>query len=245
MLYGRSTEATTHLNNKGEIIIEGIKDSTPIWLSFFFMFMSIGALSAQASINFIDAILMTVFIFAAPVQSILIYMVGKVHNISYLYVVLTSTVINFRFLLNSTAIAPYFSKNKTIHVILAMIMLSASSFTVAFVEFKNGKIRKYHLGYFLGVAIPSYIVAIVSTGLGYVLSYKFQNPKIHLIFTIVLPLHFAALTARRIPNYKAVAATLIGVLAMPFLLAVKINFIDVGFALIIGMLLALINRKRV
>ena len=232
------------LNNEESYIIkEGIKDSTPIWLSFFFMFASIGALSAQSNIGFVNSILMTVFIFAAPVQSVIIYTINKSHDINCLYIGITSLIINFRFLLNSATLLPYFKEYKVRNVLFAMLIFSASSFTVALVEFKSGKITKHYLAYFLAVAIPSYIVAILSTMIGYIFAAKLHNPIIEMIFMIVLPLHFAALTAKRLPNWRSVLITAAGFISMPFILMLQTNFIDLAFAVVIAILMVFFRKR--
>ncbi|MFN8769795.1 MAG: AzlC family ABC transporter permease [Neisseriaceae bacterium] len=231
------------LRDKKSIIVAGVKDSTPIWLSFFFMFVSIGALSEQAHFTLINSVFMTMIIFAAPVQSLIIYTISKSHNITYLYIGITVLIINFRFLLNVATLMPFFKENKVLNILLAMILFSASSFTVALIEFKSGKISKYYLHYFLAVAIPSYIVAVLSTIVGYYTLSALHFEKIQMIFTIVLPLHFSALTARRAPDYKVIVATVLGFLSMPILLSTNIMFIDILFALILAT--GMIIYKRV
>ncbi|WP_186645808.1 AzlC family ABC transporter permease [Fluviispira vulneris] len=221
---------------------EGLVDALPIWLSFFFMFSSLGSLCHESQLNNINTLLMTMLIFAAPAQLALIYAFKQ--DVNVLYITFVVFVINFRFLLNSAVLAPYFKKSKAIHSIIAMFMFSASTFTVAYTKYKSENMMHGHIAYFYGVAIPSYIFACLTTLFGYYFVKDITDTRIPLIFMIVMPLHFAALTARRYPDIFAIVATVSGFLTMPFLQRLHLKFIELVYALVIGVLFCALDARK-
>ncbi|WP_161597590.1 AzlC family ABC transporter permease [Fluviispira multicolorata] len=225
-----------------QLFREGLIDALPIWLSFFFMFSSLGSICQANHLNDINSLLLTLLIFAAPAQLAILYALKQ--DVNILYIIFIVFVVNFRFLLNSAVMAPYFRNAKPIHSFIAMLMFSASTFTVAYTKFKSEDFKQGHIAYFYGVAIPSYIFALVSTMFGYYFVKEFSDERIPLIFMIVMPLHFAALTARRYPDIFAIVATLSGFLAMPFIQSLKINFIEIIYALIIGVLFCVLDARK-
>lgn len=227
---------------KNPLFKAGMIDSLPICLSFSFIFTSIGAICHTNNISEINTILMPLTIFAAPLQIVIIYSLQ--HDLNFLYIAFISFVINVRFLLNSAVISPYFKKVKLQKTLIAMFFLNASVFTVSYTKYKTEDLKNNHLNYYFGVAIPCYIVAFIATIFGYFIVKDFQNHNIGLIFTIVLPLHFAALTAKRYPDLFAIIATLSGFIGMPFILSLKSHFVDVIYAICIGIILCVFDIKK-
>ncbi len=221
---------------------EGLVDALPIWLSFFFMFSSLGSLCHENHLNHINSLLLTMLIFAPPAQLALIYALKQ--DVNVLYIIFVVFVINFRFLLNSAVLAPYFKKSKPIHSIIAMFMFSASTFTVAYTKYKSENMTHGHIAYFYGAAIPSYIFACIATLFGYYFVKDITDSRIPLIFMVVMPLHFAALTAKRYPDIFAIVATACGFLAMPFLQSLDIKFIEIIYALAVGVLFCAMDAKK-
>lgn len=222
---------------------QGVKDSIPVCLSFFFIFASLGSICHTNNLTSLNSVFMTVGIFAAPVQGAILYSLQ--HKLDYIYVAFLAFIINFRFLLNSAVLAPYFKNTKLFHLFIMTLMFSASTFTVSYIKYKSDEsITDHRLEYFYGVAIPSYTVAILATLFGYMFIKTIDNQIITAIFTIVLPLHFSALTAKRYPNIAAIFATLSGFIGMPFVLSFKSSFADIVFAIIMGVIISFIDYKK-
>lgn len=220
----------------------GIIDSLPICLSFFFMFTSLGANCRIADLSEINSVLMTLLVFAAPLQIVLLYALKHQHG-GLIYFACITLVVNFRFVLNSVAITPHIGQFKWYKLVLAMFMFSASTFTVAYTKYKTSELKASdNLDYFWGVAIPSFVVANLATILGYYCIKNINGSHLWLIFTIVLPLHFAALTAKRYPNIFAINAAITGFILTPFL-AGHSGFISVLAALIVGAIMVCYESK--
>lgn len=230
-------------NYPKSVLYIGIIDSLPICLSFFFMFTSLGANCRVANLSEIHSVLMTLLVFAAPLQIVLLYALKHQHG-GLLYFACISLVVNFRFILNSVAITPYIGQFKWYKLAVAMLMFSASTFTVAYTKYKTNELKtSENLEYFWGVAIPSFVVATLATIFGYYCIKNINGSHLWLIFTIVLPLHFAALTAKRYPNIMAISAAIIGFILTPFL-AQYAGFISVLAALLVGGIIVFYESKH-
>lgn len=201
--------------SKYEFFFVGIKDSIPIIISFFFIFSSLGFAYKENGFSVFYAVKSTFFIFAAPLQ---IFLLNK--DVTNAYSIMIATfIINFRFILMSSVLYPIFKGVKKNKILISLGMMSASSFTVVFIKNKSYKFKSGHEAfyYFLGVAIPSYILAVLSTMIGYYFLFIINNNKTNIIFMFVLPLHFTALTAMKSKNKKLFISTLLGFCLTPFI----------------------------
>ena len=95
-----------------------------------------------------------------------------------LQILLTTFLVNLRFLPMSTAIAPYFRRVRRTTLLLCSHFISASSFIVPYIRFqkearaisadeKGASSGHDNLRYFLGVATTSFSVWVMGTALGY------------------------------------------------------------------------------
>lgn len=193
---------------------EGIRDSLPNCVALFFIFISVGNLCNTQHMSFFASILMTLLIFAAPLQVVLIQSVQ--HDILLSTVLFTTLIINFRFLIISSTISSYFNKQPLFIQMLALFILSLSTFTVAYMKFTNDK-HTDHFYYFIGVASATYIIAVLSTGLGYFITAQFHGYYIEHILAMIIPIYFTVLTAMNWPKLTPVIATLLGFISIPLI----------------------------
>lgn len=213
-----------------ETFLKGVRDSMPIVVAFFFIFLSVGALSNQHHLSIVQAICMTIFVFAAPFQAILLQMTHQ--EWIFLTAIFGAFIVNFRFFMMSTALLPYFKDESLLKILLMIPMLSASTFAVSYTKFKNED-QFNHFYYYFGVAFTSYFFAILSTGLGYLVAKDLDSGYLMLLISMVLPIHFSALTALNWPKLLPILATLLGFLCTPL---VNIAFPKLG--LLLGPMLA-------
>lgn len=222
--------------SKLKVFYEGVYESLAICLSFFFMFGATGSLYHQHGIPFTQTLLTSVLVFTTPLQ---IYLLHFPDHHMVLFAIVASVVINSRFFMMATVIVPYFKHIPKKKLLPALSIFSASSFTVTYTYAKSMENPPYVFIYFLGVAIPAFIVAQISLCLGYFFLKKISSPIIPLIFIIVLPVHFTALTAKRSHMKGILLATLAGFCMGPFLESLNDAMLGLIIPIIFGFLLAL------
>jgi predicted branched-subunit amino acid permease len=222
--------------NKKSFLL-GIYDSLPVCVAFSFMFFSLGTLAHLNSFSFMQSIMMTAGIYAAPLQAILLNNQSDFIGL----IGITTLLVNFRFIIMSASINSYFKDIPYWKLLLALSTLSASSFTVSYARVKNGLNDIDFFSYFLAVSVFTYLIAIIATLLGYLIVAKLSTPYLTTLFAFVLPIHFSGLSAKYMPNIKLVLAIVLGIvlmpvcliflekisiLVLPFLIAILLSFYD-------------------
>jgi predicted branched-subunit amino acid permease len=122
---------------------------------------------------------------------------------------------NARFLLMSATLAPYFKETRLIKIISSLILIIPSVFTGCLVRFKKNKCGSF--GYFLGLAIPIYLVSIICTTAGFFLSTQLNSPILYKMIDIILPLQFTALAASHWPKHQYVCSYWGGFILAPLI----------------------------
>ncbi len=202
----------------------GIKDSMPICLAFLFMCISFGGFAKTAEIPLSQTLVMAMLVYSIPLQVILVKMLSS--GMSIATVALLSLIINGRFFLMSLSLIPHFNK-KINKIVPALLMLSASSFTVSHVKLSIEKLNS-PFKYYLGVASTAYVTTFLSTIIGFYIVFINNNVVMGNIFSIALGIHFTALTAMRWPKIKYVVSTFLGFLLLPaltYLISLDASFI--------------------
>lgn len=191
---------------------EGVRDSLPMCVAFLFVFISVGNLCNTQHMSFFASVLMTALVFAAPLQAVLAQ--SAQHGVLFSTIFFTALIINFRFLMVSSTINSYFKTQPMAAQMLALFILSASTFTVAYLRFTSDR-PVGHFHYFIGLALSGYVVAILSTGVGYFITTEFHGLYFESVLSMILPIYFSVLTAMNWPKLKPVIATLLGFIAIP------------------------------
>lgn len=187
---------------------EGCIDSLPVCLTFLFLFFSIGSLLNQSGYSFTQSLVMTLTVHAAPLQ---VFLAQNGSHISVMAIILTTLVVNFRFLIMASTLSGYFKNVPLYKVLWSTQLLSISTFTLS--SIKNDKVDNLFL-YYLGCGVCTISFATLSTGLGFIFTSN-SNQFIDMLIATILPIHFTALAAMMWPKVKIIAATVLGFLITP------------------------------
>ena len=190
----------------------GLRDSVPLGISFFFIFLAVGAASKAVGLTLGTATIMSLVVFAAPAQLAIFDLMG--HHRPWLDILAATVIINARFFVMSATLLPYFRGTPLPRILAAMPMLSASTFTVPFIRFKQAAdVRPF--AYYLGVSAGSYPVAGAATALGLLLVQDIPGWALESL-KMILPIYFTTLLAREWPNRLPLLAGLAGFVITPF-----------------------------
>jgi predicted branched-subunit amino acid permease len=190
---------------------DGLRDAIPVSLSFVFLFFSVGSLCAGAGYNPIQASLMTAIVFAAPLQ---IFIVQNGDAISLATLLLTSVMINFRFLIMSSVLGSRLNGNSLRKLLAAVFIMSASTFVVSNSRKTASSRELFH--YHTGVGCISIGTALVATLLGTLFAGAIDGPLMKVV-GMILPIHFATLTGLLWPKVKPVLITIVSAILAPVL----------------------------
>ena len=212
--------------------MDGILDSFPICASFAFVFSGVGALSNELGFTFSQSTLSTAAIFAAPLQAF----VSRLMHDGDVALLLSATLLaNFRFALMGAVIKRYFSDVSRWKVFPSMLFLSASTYAVTHTGLSGRQLSgQQQFAYFLGVAVPSYCVAIVASMVGHVFLAAQSSSFVSHLAMAVLPIHFTSLTAKRKENDSVLICTVVGMLIAPLLAQSHELFINILAPVIVG-----------
>jgi predicted branched-subunit amino acid permease len=189
--------------------IEGCHDAVPICVSFAFLFFSAGSLCTTYGYSPSQAAAMTALIFAAPLQ---VFIVQNGDSISVMALVVASVLINFRFLIMSSALSEKFKGVPLKQLLLSIPMLSASTFAVA--NSKTDEPGPVLFKYYLGIGAAAISTAIVATVIGSIISAK-STAYVTDISNMILPTHFAALTGLMWPKLRPLLLTILSFFIAP------------------------------
>jgi predicted branched-subunit amino acid permease len=218
-------------------LLLGVVDALPICVSFFFVFSAVGALCRDSGFTAIATAVGTAAIFAAPLQALI---ANKMAGVALLALIGMTVITNFRFALMSAALAPHFSGLSRIKKYMSMILLSASTYAVtqAGLNSRADIPSEEKFAYYLGVSIPSYLVAIAASVIGYDFMSFGNSPYLHHLFLAVLPMHFASLTAKRKSDAKVLLCTVLGMALTPVIVRYRGLGLDLIVPLGIGAIAA-------
>ncbi|WP_273548493.1 AzlC family ABC transporter permease [Xenorhabdus khoisanae] len=217
-------------------------DSLPVCISFFLIFTSIGALYQSHGVPLMETLIGSLLIYAAPLQ---VAAVGYLADGAALSVIILALLINFRFFLMAMVMTQYFQGIPKRNILLSMLGFSASTYTVAhsYLSAENVSDGKSQFHFYLGVAIPCFVVTFCATLLGYISAEHLNYESLSLFLVMLVPIHFATLTAKRSGKDLSVLATVMGGLCAPLLNEVDMKLMDLAVPVLCGIVIALIERK--
>lgn len=190
--------------------IDGLYGSIPICIAFTLLFSSIGLMGNAHGLTLAETTILTATVFAGPSQ----VFVMENQNLSLWILTLNIFILNFKFVLMSAMIIPFWQKKKRWNIPALYFMCSS-----AYLVCSTKKNTKDSWSYYIGVVIAAYIVAIVFTIIGHIAwdaaldGRKFLNALAH----IVLPTHFICLIVKRKAEPMIVTMSLLGIVATPIL----------------------------
>lgn len=155
---------------------EGLKAAIPVWIAYVSTSFTLGIAAKAHGLHPLEIVLMSALVFAAPAQFAAYepLALGK----PALQILLTTFLINLRFLVMSAAIAPYFGQVKRRTLFCCSQLISISTFILSYVHFQKSAVvpigsemterkGRENLRYFLGLSLTSYTVWVLGSGLGY------------------------------------------------------------------------------
>ncbi len=150
---------------------QAVQDSAPILLGLVPFGLTCGVMGLTGGLSPGEIILMSVLVFAGAAQFIAITMVGS--NIALWGIILTTLLINLRYLLMGASLAPFTLRQSFAKQALLSFLLTDESYALTIARTaQRGNSFPYHLG----VSLAIYIVWIVSTVIGVVVGNYIPDP---------------------------------------------------------------------
>ncbi|WP_139837506.1 AzlC family ABC transporter permease [Xenorhabdus beddingii] len=221
---------------------KGMVHSLPVCISFFLIFTSIGALYQSHGVPLMETLIGSLLIYAAPLQ---VAAVGYLADGAILSVIILALLINFRFFLMAMVMSQYFQGIPKRNILLSMLGFSASTYTVTHSHLSAENITegKSQFHFYLGVAVPCFVITFCATLLGYVSAEYLNYESLSLFLAMLVPIHFASLTAKRSGKDMSVLATVMGGLCAPLLNEMAMKLMDLALPVLCGMVIAFIEQK--
>jgi len=155
---------------------EGVKAAVPIWIAYISTSFTLGIAAKAYGLHLGEIVFMSASVFAAPAQFAALEPLAS--GKPALQIFLITFLINLRFLVMSAAIAPYFGRRKRSALLLSSHLISISTFIFPYVHFQKQSSElaetesieeraRNNFHYFLGLAVSSFSVWVVGTGVGY------------------------------------------------------------------------------
>jgi len=155
---------------------QGVRAAVPIWIAYVSTSFTLGIAAKAYGLHLGEIVLMSASVFAAPAQFAALQPLAS--GKPALQIFLITFLINLRFLVMSAAIAPYFGRIKRPALLLSSHLISISTFILPYVHFQKQSNESAEAGtieergrsnfhYFLGLAMTSFSVWVVGTGVGY------------------------------------------------------------------------------
>ncbi|MBD2811823.1 AzlC family ABC transporter permease [Xenorhabdus sp. Vera] len=221
---------------------KGMVHSLPVCISFFLIFTSIGALYQSHGIPLMETLVGSLLIYAAPLQ---VAAVGYLADGALLSVIILALLINFRFFLMAMVMSQYFHGIPKRNVLLSMLGFCASTYTVthSHIFAENITDGKSQFHFYLGVAIPCFVITFCATLLGYISAEHLNYKSASLFLVMLVPIHFASLIAKSSGKNMSVLATIIGGVCAPLLNEINMTLMELIIPVLCGFVIALMEQK--
>ncbi|TYP06264.1 AzlC protein [Xenorhabdus doucetiae] len=159
--------------------------------------------------------------------------------------IILALLINFRFFLMAMVMSQYFHGIPKRDILLSMLGFSASTYTVthSHLSAENIKDGKSQFHFYLGVAVPCFVITFCATLLGYISAEHLNYQSFSLFLVMLVPIHFASLAAKRSGKDMSVLATMMGGICAPLLNELDMKLVDLALPILCGIGIAFIERK--
>ncbi|WP_225741181.1 AzlC family ABC transporter permease [Halorussus halophilus] len=184
--------------------LSGVRVAAPILLGVVPFGMVAGVAAVGVGIPAVQALAMSVIIFAGASQLAAIELVGR--SAPVVVVVLTVFVVNLRMVMYSASIAPYFESESPRWKAALSYFLTDQAYAVSLLEFENDP-ETSRRWYYLGVGIPLWVTWQAATIAGIVLGAQLPAGW-HLEFAV--PLVFLAVLVPAVTDRSTGAAAVVG-----------------------------------
>ncbi len=184
----------------------GVKTAIPVWFAFIPIAFAMGVGAKGHGLHWGEIVLMSALVYGGPSQFAALDPLGA--GKPALQILLTTFLINIRFLPMSASLAPYFRYARGVRLFVAAHLVSPSSFILTHLyaqksspdspdqsEIRNGG-RKY-LDYYFGISITCFLVWVTGTGFVYWAALAVPS-ALNEGLRFVLPGYFACILALEI-----------------------------------------------
>jgi len=182
----------------------GVRVSLPILLGVVPFGMVAGVAAVGAGVPAVEALAMSVVIFAGASQLAAVELIGR--NAPALVVVVTVLVINLRLVMYSASIAPHFRDQSERWKALLAYLLTDQAYAVSLLEFESDR-ETARRWYYLGIAASLWVTWQIATVAGIALGASVPDSW-QLGFAV--PLVFLAVLVPAITDRATGAAALVG-----------------------------------
>ncbi len=152
----------------------GVKAAVPVWVAFAPTSFALGIAASVHGLSLGEIVLMSLLVYAGPAQFAALEPLAAARPVAQ--ILITTLLINLRFLVMSAAIARYFRGVKRARLLFGAQFLSASSFIIPFAHFQKqtdasaetaAQAGERNFRFFLGVALTNFTVWVAGTAGGY------------------------------------------------------------------------------
>jgi len=222
--------------------IQGVKDCIPTIFGYLSIGFACGILSKSCGLTFVEAVGMSIFVYAGSAQFIASSMI--LSNASIASIILSIFFINFRHLFMSAALAPYFKENSLLKNLSIGVLLTDETFLVAAAEGFNRK--KINYFWMMGLNIVAYINWIIATGIGVLLGSVIPDYKVFGLDFALIAMFIGLLISAIKDNIKLNKAIIIIVTTiMVLIISMQIVSTSAGviIAAVIGALIGVVIKE--
>ena len=181
----------------------GVRDVAPVLVGVVPFGLVAGAAAVDAGLSGLQAVGLSVIVFAGASQLAAIELLGD--NAPLVVVVATIIVVNLRMLMYSASIAPEFRGIAARWKALMAYVLTDQAYAMSLTTFRERDVARR--GYYLGTAMPLWVVWQICTVVGVVVGARVPA---WLPLDFALPLVFLALLVPAIEDASTAAAGLVG-----------------------------------
>ncbi|MFC6836356.1 AzlC family ABC transporter permease [Halomarina ordinaria] len=185
--------------------LAGARAVAPIMVGIVPFGLLAGATAVAVGIDPLQAVGMSVFIFAGASQLAAIDLVGG--DAPAVVVVATVLIINLRMSMYSASLAPYFDRLRTLARVPLAYLLTDQAYALAVTRFGEEEGPRSRTWYYLGAALPLWVVWQLCTVVGIVAGAAVPE-SIPIDFAV--PLTFLALLVPAIEGRATAAAAAVG-----------------------------------
>ena len=218
--------------------ISGAKAVSPMLLGIIPVNTIYGVAAISKGLSIHTALAMLIIIYANAAQLAVVELISE--NVGFLAITLTASILNFRYLMYSAAIAPHFLKlSKRWKFFLSYILLD-EAYLLSIMRYNREPTMTNIHWYFLGVALTAWVGKLGGTVIGIFLGAKLPASW-QLDFAI--PLTFMALAMRAIADRATVAAGAVAALTAAIAFSLPMN-LGLTLAAAIGILTGLFVESK-
>ena len=189
----------------------GVKTAIPVWFAFIPIAFAMGVAAKGHGLYVGEIVLMSALVYGGPSQFAALDPLGA--GKPALQILLTTFLINIRFLPMSASLAPFFRCAKGLRLFLAAHLVSPSSFILTHLYAEKQKhppdspaqseirgAERKHLDYYFGISITCFLVWVIGTAFGYWAALAVP-PAFNEGLRFVLPGYFACILALEIRGW--------------------------------------------